>query len=78
MSELIDYLGADRKASLRMLAEKIGATDDTAMKAWMAWQELVTLPDKERTQAVGMVLAFEEIHRKANGQPPLFSGRVRP
>lgn len=75
--ELIDALDPQRRESLRKLAAKIGASDDTAMKAWLAWQEFAGLPAKERTQAVGLVLAFEEIRRKADGQPALFGGRVR-
>jgi hypothetical protein len=77
VTELIDFLDAGRRESLRMLADKVGASDDTAMTAWLAWQELVKLSDSDRTKAVGLVLAFEEIHRKANGVPPLFAGRVR-
>jgi hypothetical protein len=69
---MIDYLDANRRDALRQLAAKIGASDETAMKAWMAWQEFAGLQAKERTQAVGLVLAFEEIRRKADGQPALF------
>jgi hypothetical protein len=70
---LIDYIGPDRSAALRKLAARIDASDDTAVLAWAAWQSFASLPAAERTQALGIVIALEEIKRASEGLPPNFT-----
>lgn len=75
---LIDSLGAERRTALRLLAEKVGASDDTAVAAWLAWQSVASLPAEERQQAVAMFLGMEEMRRLSTGQKPMFSVVRRP
>jgi hypothetical protein len=69
---LMDALGSKRAAALRKLAARIDADEDTAVMAWVAWQSFADRPAAERTKALGLVIALEEIKRASEGLPPHF------
>lgn len=69
---LIDTLGTERGDALRRLAALIGASEDTAVLAWAAWQGFAGLEASERTKALGLVIGLEEIKRRSEGLPPMF------
>ena len=74
---MIDAIGPERRDALRTLAARIGASDDTAVMAWAAFQTIAGMPESERQQAVALFLGLEEIRRRATGQPAMFSVEKR-
>ena len=74
---LIDVIGKEKAEPLRTLAGLIGASDDTAVMAWAAWQTFAAMGASERTQALSIVIALEEIKRRSEGLSPMFKVAAR-
>lgn len=75
---LIDVLGPERRDGLRRLAARVEADDDTAVIAWTAWQHLASMSPTDRTKALSLVIALEEIKRASEGRPAMFKVEKRP